>query len=112
MLLCNVERQLDVVDSSLLSFEPDFLTAACSELCRAAMDYVRVLESALSLQISDRAMGRRVEAVARRLKLQRASLARRGVVVDRALACIMPAQADVTYSIPGERMAFGINGLH
>ncbi|MEO8248640.1 MAG: hypothetical protein ABI589_04650 [Burkholderiales bacterium] len=111
-LLCNLERQLEVVDSSLLSFEPDALTAACGELCHAAVDYARVLESLLSTRTLDRALGRRIEAISRRLKLQRASLARRSIVVDRALASIMRTPPDATYSMPGERMAFGINGPH
>ena len=106
-LLIDVERQLDDVDSALLAAEPTRLQEACTALRQLAIAFARVLESALSAETFDQVFRRRIEAVAERLNTQRVSLARRSVVVERALASIMRPSADATYSVPGGRAAFG-----
>jgi hypothetical protein len=98
-LLIDVERQLDVVDAQLLEAEPTGLAAACTELRRVAIAFSRVLEAALSAEVWDHAFRRRIDAVAHRLATQRQSLARRNVVVERALASIMRPRAEPTYTM-------------
>ncbi|VWX60252.1 conserved hypothetical protein [Burkholderiales bacterium 8X] len=106
-LLVDVERQLDEVDAALLADEPTRLQEACSSLRGVAISFARMLEAALSAEVFDAGFKRRVEAVAERLNTQRTSLARRSVVVERALASIMRPSGDATYSVPGSRAAFG-----
>lgn len=96
-LLTDVERQLDVVDAQLLSEEPSGLQPACTELRRVSIAFARVLEAALSAEVWDHAFRRRVDAVAQRLATQRQCLARRSVMVERALASIMGPRKEATY---------------
>ena len=110
MLLVEVERQLDAVDSCLLLADPAALPAACTDLRGVAVAFARVLESALSAEIFDYGFRRRIEAVSQRLDTQRTNLARRSVTVDRALASIMRPKTHATYSVPGERMTFAAGG--
>lgn len=97
-LLTHVERQLDVVDAQLLADEPEELPAACTELRRVTIAFSGVLEAALSAEVWDHAFRRRIDAVAHRLATQRQSLARRNVMVERALASIMRPRPEPTYS--------------
>lgn len=105
-LLVELERQLDVVDADLLAAEPTGLANACADLRELAVSFARVLEAALSAEVFDHAFRRRIDAVAQRLATQRQSIARRNVVVERALASIFRPQADATYGRTGERAAF------
>lgn len=102
-LLVEVERQLDVVDAGLLAAEPTGLQGACNELRDIAVSFARVLEAALSAEVFDQAFRRRIDAVAQRLATQRQSIARRNVVVERALASIFRPAADATYARPGDQ---------
>ena len=108
-LLIEVEQQLEAVDSGLREADPSALQAACTELRRASLDFASVLEAALSAEAFDPPIRGRIEAVARRLALQRESLARRNVVVERALASIMRRHAGPTYSVPGRAQALGVH---
>ncbi len=103
VLLSDVERQLDAVDVALLASDPADLGEASAGVRRIAIAFVEVLESALSAEAFDPFFRSRVEMVTRRLSMQRESLARRSVVVDRALASLMRSPRDVTYAIPGAR---------
>ena len=105
-LLVEVERQLDAVDAGLLGTEPTGLPGACAELRETAVAFARVLEAALSAEVFDHAFRRRIDAVAQRLATQRQSIARRNVVVERALASIFRPQAEATYARPGEHPVF------
>lgn len=105
-LLVEVERQLDVVDAGLLAAEPAGLQSACNDLRDVAVSFARVLEAALSAEVFDQAFRRRIDAVAQRLATQRQSIARRNVVVERALASIFSPAADATYGRTGERAVF------
>jgi len=100
-LLERVEAQLAVVDSGLHASDPAALEAACTDMRRAALEFAGVLEAALSAEAFDAEFRQRVEAVARRLALQRESVARRNMVVERALASIMRRHTDPTYTVPG-----------
>ena len=105
-LLVEVEQQLDVVDAGLMAGEPDALQRACAALREVALSFARVLEAALSAEVFDHAFRRRIDAVAQRLATQRQSIARRSVVVERALASIFRPQADATYARLGDRPTF------
>lgn len=106
-LLAEVERQLEAVDSGLLASDPAELAAASVKLRRAAMDFGAMLEAALSAEVFDPAFRQRVEAVAQRLKLQREALARRNVVVERALGSLMRRHAGPTYVMPSHAQMLG-----
>ncbi len=105
-MLVEVERQLDSVDAGLMAAEPSGLQSACNELRDVAVAFARVLEAALSAEVFDQAFRRRIEAVAQRLATLRQSIARRNVVVERALASIFRPSAEGTYTRPGERPVF------
>ena len=105
-LLVEVERQLDAVDAGLLASDPAGLPGSCTDLRDVAVTFARVLEAALSAEVFDHAFRRRIDAVAQRLATQRQSIARRNVVVERALASIFRPQGDSTYVKPGGRAAF------
>jgi len=105
-LLVEVERQLDAVDASLLSSDPATLPGASAELRDAAVAFSRALGAALSAEAFDPAFRRRIDAVAQRLAAQREGIARRTVVVDRALASIFRPQPEATYARVGARPAF------
>jgi len=100
-LLERVEAQLAAVDLGLHEADPSALEAACADMRRAALDFAGVLEAALSAEAFDAEFRHRVEAVAQRLALQRESVARRNMVVERALASIMRRHTDPTYTVPG-----------
>lgn len=102
-LLSDVERQLDAVDVALLESNPADLGIASAGVRRIAVAFVEVLESALSAEAFDPFFRSRVEAVTRRLAMQRENIARRNVVVERALASLMRPAPVVTYAIPGAR---------
>lgn len=106
LLLGEVEQQLDGVDAGLRCDEPSGLMQASAELRRVAAGFARALEAALSAEATDAEFRGRIEAVARRLALQRDSVARRAVVVDRSLASLLGPRPDATYSMPGERKVF------
>ena len=106
-LLIEVEQQLQAVDAGLHQSDPTALQTACAELRRAALGFAAVLEAALSAEVFDPSFRRRVEAVAQRLALQRESLARRNVVVERALAALMRRHAGPTYVMPGHARLLG-----
>lgn len=111
-LLVEVEQQLELVDSALLNDQPSALQEASTVLRRVVMAFARVLESALSAEAFDQVFRRRIEAVAERLSVQRANLARRSVLVDRTLASIMRTPVNAVYSMPGERRAFAAAGIY
>lgn len=106
-LLVEVEQQLAAVDAGLHEPDPTALQAACVELRRAALGFAAALEAALSAEVFDPSFRRRVEAVAQRLALQRESLARRNVVVERALASLMRRHVGPTYAMPGHAQMLG-----
>ena len=100
-LLAAVERQLDLVDAVLVDGDAVRLGAACTDIRIASLAFAGALESALSAEAFDREFRERIESVARRLSLQRSGVARRSVVVERALASLIKPRASVTYVMPG-----------
>lgn len=103
LLLSDVELQLDVVDAALLDNDASRMGALCADMRRVAIAFASALQAALSAETFDLGFRRRIEAVARRLAMQREGLARRNASVDRVLASIMRPAQGATYSIPGAR---------
>lgn len=102
-LLSDVEDRLDAVDTGILAAEPVQLQAASTELRSVSRAFAEALAAALSAEAFDAEFRRRIETVAQRMANQREQIARRNVVVMRALESIMPKPAGVTYSRPGVR---------
>jgi hypothetical protein len=100
-MLSAVERQLDLVDAALVDGDAVRLGVACADIRIASLAFAGALESALSAEAFDREFRTRIEAVARRLSMQRTGLARRNVVVERALASLIKPRPSATYVMPG-----------
>ena len=103
LLLSDVEQQLDAVDAALLDSDPSRMSELCAGVRRAAIAFSGALQAALSAEAFDAGFRGRIEAVARRLALQREGLARRSASVDRVLASLVRPAPGPTYSIPGAR---------
>ena len=97
--LLRVEQLLNEVSAALIAGEPLVLEATSTALRQAMADMAVWARTPGGLQSLDANMRRRLEKVSLTLSQQRANLARRAVVVDRALATILPqAQPAATYS--------------
>lgn len=97
--LQRVEQLLEEVSSALVAGEPVVLQAASTALRQAMADMAVSGRTPAAVQSLDASMRRRLEKVSLALSQQRANLARRAVVVDRALATVLPqAQPAATYS--------------
>ncbi|MEO5796076.1 MAG: hypothetical protein ABIP34_14560 [Rhodoferax sp.] len=97
--LLRVEQLLDEVSAALIAGEPLVLEAASTALRQAMADMAVWGRTPAGLQSLDAGMRHRLEKVSLTLSQQRANLARRAVVVDRALATVLPqAQPASTYS--------------
>lgn len=105
-LLHDIERRLKAVDARLLSPAPAGLEDACAELRDATVAFANMLEAVLAHGASRIALRARIAVVAQRLHDQRTCVARRGVVVERALNSILRPPPAPTYRIDGERMKF------
>ena len=97
--LLRVEQLLEEVSAALIAGEPLVLEAASTALRQAMADMAVWGRTPAGLQSLDASMRRRLEKVSLTLSQQRANLARRAVVVDRALATVLPqVQSAATYS--------------
>nr|WP_315207549.1 hypothetical protein [uncultured Albidiferax sp.] len=97
--LSRVEQLLEEVSTALIAGEPLVLEAASTALRQAMADMAVWGRTPGGLQSLNADMRRRLEKVSLTLSQQRANLARRAVVVDRALATVLPqAQQPGTYS--------------
>lgn len=106
-LLLDIESRLDSVDCRLLAADPAGIEQACAALRDATVALADMLEAASALKVLGNGGAKRIQAIARRLHDQRTCVARRSVMVGRALGSIMRPQTAATYQISGERMAFG-----
>ena len=88
--LLRVEQCLAEVSAALVAGEPLVLEAASTALRQAMADMAVWGRTPAGLQSLDAHMRRRLEKVSLTLSQQRANLARRAVVVDRALAAVLP----------------------
>ena len=97
--LLRVEQLLAEVSSALVAGQPLVLETASTALRQAMADMAVWGRTPAALQSLDTAVRQRLEKVAFALSQQRANLARRAVVVDRAMATLLPqAQPPATYS--------------
>ena len=97
--LLRVEQFLAEVSAALVTGEPVVLEAASTALRQAMADMAVWGRTPGSTGSLDADMRRRLEHVSLVLSRQRANLARRAVVVDRALAAVLPqSQPAATYS--------------
>jgi hypothetical protein len=97
--LLHVEQLLVEVSAALIAGEPLVLEAASTALRQAMAELAVRGRTAAGLQSLDVGMRLRLEKISLTLAQQRANLARRAVVVDRALAAVLPqAQPAATYS--------------
>jgi hypothetical protein len=95
--MLRVEQMLEDVSAALLAGEPLVLEAASTALRQAMAELSAQGRSTGGLLDAD--LRQRLEKVSRTLAQQRSNLARRAVVVDRALATVLPqAQQPGTYS--------------
>lgn len=108
-LLAQVEQQLDQVDRCLLAGDADALDRAATQLRQLSVGFVQALGAQFSMASLAPALRSRIETVGQRLDLQRESLARRSVTVDRALSSLMGPSVSVTYSMPGRSSSFGMH---
>lgn len=97
--LQRVEQLLEDVSAALIAGEPLVLEVASTALRQAMADMAVSGRTHANMQAMDVGMRRRLEKVSLTLSQQRTNLARRAVVVDRALATVLPqAQPASTYS--------------
>ncbi len=97
--LLHVEQLLGEVSAALIAGEPLALEAASTALRQAMAELAARGRTPGCLQSLDAGMRGRLEKISLTLAQQRANLARRAVVVDRALATVLPqAQQPGTYS--------------
>ena len=97
--LLRVEQLLQEVSAALVTGEPVVLEATSTALRQAMADMAVWGRTPDALQSLNAALRLRLEKVSLTLSQQRANLARRAVVVDRALAIVLPqAQPSATYS--------------
>lgn len=109
-LLGDVEHQLEAVDQHLMQGDVLALHGATTELRKLSLAFARVLEAALSAEVFDPMFRQRVDRVAGRLSQQRAHLARRNAMVERALASLLRPAQPATYSVPGQSLPLA--GVH
>lgn len=97
--LLRVELLLKEVSAALIAGEPLVLETTSTALRQAMADMAVWGRTPGALHSLDANTRRRLEKVSLTLSQQRANLARRAVVVDRALATVLPqAQPAATYS--------------
>lgn len=106
-LLLDVERRLALVDACLLATVPNGLEDACAELRQATVAFAHALQAALAAGARDIALRQHINTIAQRLDEQRTCLARRSVMVERALGSMLRPQPAVTYRMPNQRTVFG-----
>ncbi len=105
--LAQVEVLLEDVSSALLSGEPSELESASATLRQAMADLSSLVQApAVSRQLGAD-VRKRFEKISQLLSQQRMSLLRRAVVVDRALAVVLPQSAQQsTYSSGSKTAAY------
>ena len=92
------ESQLALLSSAFLSHEPSELVAASAELQSMVVLFAKVIQPvAASLKTNPSAQWR-VKRIAAQLDALRQAILRNSVVVDRALATLMPSCQENTYA--------------
>lgn len=96
--LTEVEQLLDQVSASLLSGDARALETHSQALREAMLALSGMAASQQAVLFANPSMKQRVAAVSQRLALQREGVARRAVVVNRALATVLPQSDAATYA--------------
>ncbi len=96
--LTEVEQLLDRVSASLLSGDARSLEADSQALREAMLALAGMAASQKAVLFANPSMAQRVAKVSRTLAHQREGMARRAVLVDRALAAVLPRAEAATYS--------------
>jgi hypothetical protein len=97
--LSQVEQLLEEVSAALLAGEPLVLESASAALRQAMAGLSSLVQSPAGAARVDPALRKRLARVSQILSQQRSNLLRRAVVVDRALATVLPQAAQPqTYS--------------
>ncbi|APW36624.1 hypothetical protein RD110_04880 [Rhodoferax koreense] len=96
--LTEVEQLLDQVSASLLAGDARALEAHSQSLRDAMLALSSMAASQKAVLFANPTMQHRVAAVSTRLAQQREGLARRAVVVNRALATVLPQSDAATYA--------------
>jgi len=91
--LSQVEQLLEDVSAALLAGDPLVLESASSALRQAMAGLSGLLQGSAASARLDRELRQRLERVSSKLSQQRSNLLRRAVVVDRALAAVLPQAA-------------------
>lgn len=93
-----VEFFFNAVSTALLDADPVRLESAAVGLRQASVELSAVLGSDASAASIRSGLDARIKAISSGLSVQRESLIRRSVVVDRALGVIVPVTRPGTYS--------------
>jgi len=96
--LTQVELQFAVVSAALISGEPAALESASAGLRQLALDFSGLLQGQASTGLAGRNLKLRLKKVTEGMAMQRESLIRRTMAVDRGLQAIMPATRNETYA--------------
>jgi hypothetical protein len=88
--LTAVEQQLGAVTEALRTGEPVALESAAQQLRSVSVAMSQTLGAAIAGGKLERPMADRVRRVAQQMNLQREQLARRSLLVERALATVLP----------------------
>jgi hypothetical protein len=96
--LTEVEQLLEQVSAALLSGDPGALETHSRALREAMMAFSSMAASQKAVLFGNPALAQRVTNVSLALARQREGLARRAVIVDRALGTILPRDEVSTYS--------------
>jgi hypothetical protein len=91
--LSQVEQLLEDVSAALLSGEPLVLEATSSALRQAVVGLSGLLQGPAASARLDQMLRQRLARVSLTLSQQRSNLLRRAVMVDRALAAVLPQAA-------------------
>ena len=97
-LLSRIERQCDAVSFAVSNGNPESLESASIALRQAAVDFSNLLEGLADDVQTDKELKARLKKLSKGLAIQRESLIRRTVVVERALHAMVPATRESTYA--------------
>jgi hypothetical protein len=96
--LSRIESQYDALSTAVNSGDPAVLESTGVALRQAAVEFSSLLEGLATKGQIDRELKARLKKLAKGLAVQRESLIRRTVVVERALHAMVPATRESTYA--------------
>jgi hypothetical protein len=96
--LIDVELCFNDVTAALVSGEPLALATASAALRQGALDFSSLLQRVTPIDLKNKSLKLRLKRLADGMVVQRESLIRRTVLVERALNAIVPATRTATYA--------------